>query len=127
MQHTYASGATGQAPDERRAVERRLVAVNVALLAVLAGLVLISLPSPSIGQSGVGGGVGGGGGGGERPRGDYAVISGRTQGATTSTLYVLDAANQQLAALQWNRTSNRLEPIGFRSLADDGRRQSPPR
>lgn len=58
-----------------------------------------------------------------RPRGEYTMISGRIQGATTNAVYILDANNQELVALSWDRGRNRFVGIGYRSLLADGRTQ----
>jgi hypothetical protein len=58
-----------------------------------------------------------------RPRGEYTMISGRIQGATTNAVYILDANNQELVALSWDRNRNRFVGIGYRSLLADGRTQ----
>jgi len=44
------------------------------------------------------------------------------QGVTESAIYVIDAANQELLALRWNRSNKALSAIGFRDLASDARR-----
>lgn len=54
-----------------------------------------------------------------RGRGEYAFVAGRIQGSTTHTVYILDAANRELVALEWNRNLNRFEPLGFRDLNAD--------
>ncbi|MBX3386729.1 MAG: hypothetical protein KF768_09175 [Phycisphaeraceae bacterium] len=62
-----------------------------------------------------------------RNRGDYTMISGRFQGGTTSAVYILDAANQQVMALTWDRNGRRFDLLGLRSLSDDARLQRAPR
>lgn len=62
-----------------------------------------------------------------RNRGDYTVVSGRYQGGTTSAVYILDAANQQILALKWDRTNARFDLVGLRSITDDAREQRAPR
>lgn len=91
----------------------RLIALNVALVAAL-GVVSVLTMSPAHGQAG-------------NRRGEYAIVSGRVLGSTASVLYVLDASNQQLMALSWDTTNNRVLPIGYRSVVDDGKFQNRPR
>ena len=93
-------------------MDRRLVAVNAALLGVLVWVTLVAA------QPGVPAG---------RGRGEYTMVSGRIQGATTSGIYIVDAANQEVVAMSWDRSLNRLEPIGHRSLVDDGKFLAKPR
>lgn len=92
----------------------RLIGLNVALLLALGAVTLAT----RAGAQNDGGG---------RGRGEYTLVSGRVQGATTHTIYVLDAANQELVALGWNRNTNQAEVVGFRSLADDARYLQRPR
>jgi len=92
-------------------MNRRLIALNIALLAVLAGVTIAGAqPGTSPGSAQL-----------ARPRGEYTMISGRIQGATTAAIYVLDAANQEVVALGWDRSANKLETIGWRSLSDDAK------
>jgi hypothetical protein len=109
-------------PVRRRGV---LIGVNIALVAALAGLTLLaSRPAEALGQRTAT----------TEPapargaaRGLYTMLSGRIQGSTTSAIYILDAANQELVALTWNRSAGQLEPIGLRNLSDDARFLQRPR
>ena len=94
---------------------RRLVALNVGLLVVLG---IVTLSGNASGQPGAGG---------TRGRGDYTVVSGKYTGSTTNALYILDAANLELAVLSWDRNQNQLSIIGYRSVADDAKFQQQPR
>ncbi len=99
----------------------RLIGLNVALLGVLGVVTLIGVVSSRAGaQPGVGVGA-------ARGRGEYTMVAGKIQGATTAAIYVVDAANQEVVALGWDRATNRLEPIGHRSLSDDARYLTKPR
>ena len=42
-------------------------------------------------------------------------------------IYVLDAANQEIVALSWDRNNNRAEIIGYRNLDDDTKFMQRPR
>ncbi|MFG0307088.1 MAG: hypothetical protein ACF8Q5_12830 [Phycisphaerales bacterium JB040] len=86
-----------------------LVALNAGLLATLAGV----LHGPeAIAQ--VAGATG-------RAPGEYTLVGGAMPGTTDNTIFVLDAANRELIALEWSQSRSRLEGIGFRDLAEDVR------
>lgn len=95
-------------------VSPRLIGLNVALLAVLVVVTLLGVVSSRAGAQ-------------ARGRGEYTMVAGKIQGATTAAIYVVDAANQEVVALGWDRATNRLEPIGHRSLSDDARYLTKPR
>ncbi len=104
-------------------VNRRLIGLNIALLGVLGVVTLVGVMSSRAGaQPGTGGA-----GGAARGRGEYTMVAGKIQGATTAAIYVVDAANQEVVALGWDRATSRLEPIGHRSLLDDARYLTKPR
>ena len=56
-----------------------------------------------------------------RARGDYTMVSGQFQGLAESGIYIIDAANQELVAVRWDRSRRNLAPIGFRDLSFDAR------
>lgn len=92
---------------------RRLLGVNIALLIGLAVVTLMStLHTPYSTAQVVPNAA-------QRPRGEYTMISGRYQGSTTAAVYILDAANQEVIALRWDRNNNRFEGIGYHNLKDD--------
>ena len=103
-------------PTARAGVPTRLVAANAALLGILAVLTIAGMQTSADAQPA-----------GQRSRGDYTILSGRYQGGTSSAVFVVDAANQEVLALTWNRTKNELEPVGMRSMLADSQRQAPPR
>lgn len=88
----------------------RLVVLNAVLLVVLG---LVTLSGRAVAQ----------GGAQDRARGNYTMVSGRVQGGTTHSVYILDQANQELVALAWDRNRDRLVPIGYRSLTGDSKTQ----
>ena len=92
--------------------QKRLIALNLTLLGVLA-IVTLAPAGGADAQPGQ-----------PRGRGAYSMITGEVTGDTTAVLYVVDAANQELVALSYDRTTNRLGMIGYRNLAEDARRQS---
>jgi hypothetical protein len=87
---------------------RRLIALNLALLAVL---LLVSFSPRVVAQPST------------RARGTYTMVSGRVQGFTTSGVYMLDSTNQEVLALGWDRTRDRLYVVGYRSLTADAKHQ----
>ncbi|MBY0313471.1 MAG: hypothetical protein K2W85_15505 [Phycisphaerales bacterium] len=98
---------------------RRLIVGNVVLLAILAGVTLLNTRFAGAQPERVP--SGGRDGGGARLRGEYTMVSGRTQGVTTSTIYVIDAVSQEIVAINWDRNTSKPEVIGLRSLAEDSR------
>jgi hypothetical protein len=103
-------------------LDPRLVGLNAALLAVLAGVTILGAGSgtPASAQGPAEPGA-------PRGRGDYTMVAGRTQGSTADTIYIIDAANQDFIAMQWNRSAGRLEGVGYRSLGEDSRYLQRPR
>lgn len=90
---------------------RRVVAVNVVLLAIL---VSMSLGPGAGAQPGAPAGP-------ARARGDYTMLSGKTNTGNTSAVYVLDGANQELIALRWDNSRQRLISVGYRNLDADAK------
>lgn len=56
-----------------------------------------------------------------RPRGEYLMLSGRAQAASSNYLYVLDRVNQELIGLKYNQSQQRYDVFAYRNLADDAR------
>jgi hypothetical protein len=90
---------------------QRLIGLNIALLMML-GVVTIFSNVEAGAQPG-------GTPAAPRPRGDYTVVSGRYQGGTANAVYILDAANQELLAITWDRSRNEVNVLGHRKLGDD--------
>ncbi|MBS0537021.1 MAG: hypothetical protein JSR72_23430 [Proteobacteria bacterium] len=87
-------------------VDRRLLLLNAGLLAVLAAVTWTSAqPAPAPAAV--------------RPPGQYTLVSGRVQGGMSHVVYVLDAGNRELVAINWDRNRNQFEPLGYRSFAAD--------
>ena len=83
---------------------RALIALNAVLLAALA---VVSLSPAAEAQRG------------NRARGQYTLVAGMVQGAEVEAVYVVDASNQEMVALYWDRNRNGFGPLGYRSLAED--------
>ncbi len=92
---------------------RRVVAVNVVLLAVLVSMSI----GPGAGAQPTGAPLGGA----SRARGDYTMISGKTNTGNTNAVYVLDAANQELLAVRWDASRQKLVTVGYRNLDADAK------
>ncbi|HYF14393.1 MAG TPA: hypothetical protein VD971_04890 [Phycisphaerales bacterium] len=56
-----------------------------------------------------------------RARGDYTMVSGRTNSGGPSAVYVVDSANQEVIALKWDQSKQVMVGIGYRSLLNDSR------
>lgn len=54
-----------------------------------------------------------------RMGGSYTCVGGATSGGHANVVYVLDTANRELVALQWNDTTKQLEGVGYRDLVAD--------
>lgn len=88
--------------------ERRLVALNAALVALFA---IVHFAAPAIAQ-----GVAN-----LRARGDYTLVSGKTMSGNAHAVYIVDASNQELVALRWDTSRQSFVGIGFRDLDADAR------
>jgi hypothetical protein len=91
------------AEQRQRGRLRRLVALNIALLGVLAVVTVAA----RAGQPTV------------RGRGDYTMVGGKIQGGSGNAIYILDGANQQLIAVRWNDSRKTLDGMDYRNLAQD--------
>jgi len=84
-----------------------LLTLNAALLVALACATIgVSLPEAKAQNS-------------DRARGQYSMISARSQGEQADTLYVLDNANQDMVVMRWVSSRLKLEGLGYVRL-DDG-------
>ncbi|MCC6660752.1 MAG: hypothetical protein IT437_07690 [Phycisphaerales bacterium] len=83
---------------------RRLVLLNAGLLVLLAAVSL----APTAGAQRGG-----------RAGGDYTMVSGRVQGGSGNVVYIVDAANQEMIAVRWNRSTKSLDGLAYRDLAAD--------
>lgn len=103
-------GPASPTPSSR--MSNRLVGLNFALLLALGVLTILLNARP-------GGAAAQPPDTAARTRGEYTIVSGRFQGGTSNAVYVLDAANQELMALSWNRSRDEMEIIGHRKITDD--------
>jgi len=86
---------------------RGLVVLNLVLLAVLGAVMLAPGATAQVSPAGT------------RVRGEYLLAGGATISGVTSVIYVLDSANHEMIALNWNDSSKSLEGIGYRDLVRD--------
>lgn len=87
---------------------RRAIAVNVVLLGALVSMSI----GPGAGAQPSGPG---------RARGEYTMLSGKTNTGNTHAVYVLDAANQELLSLRWDSSRQKLVTMGYRNLDADAK------
>jgi len=85
---------------------RGLIALNAVLLVALAVVTLS--PGARAQQGG-------------RARGDYTMVGGRVQGGIANAVYIIDSANREMIALQWDEARKELLGVGYRDLAADGK------
>ncbi len=81
---------------------RALLAINAALLGLLA---LVSFASTAGAQG--------------RGRGEYMMVGGGANGTNSAVVYIVDAANQELMAATFNVNTRILDGVGYRNLAVD--------
>ncbi|MEM8756304.1 MAG: hypothetical protein AAGF47_00800 [Planctomycetota bacterium] len=80
-----------------------LIAINAGLLVVL-GVTTLAPAQPA----------------GNRARGEYAILGGEFQGGGGgNAVYIIDASNQEMVAVTWDRSRRALAGIGYRDLARD--------
>lgn len=87
---------------------RWLIGVNIALLLLLA--LLVAAPATAQGTSPAAQ---------ARARGQYVVVPGKSQGSPVGTFWIMDTVNEELVALRWDRSGQKLETMGFRDLVND--------
>ena len=85
-----------------------LLALNVALLAVLALLTL----GPKVTAQPAGPGA----------AGDYIMVGGDVSGQTANAVYVLDQRSGVLVGMVFEQSSRRMKGIGVRNVGVDARR-----
>jgi hypothetical protein len=93
---------------------RELVALNAALLAVLAVVTVWPAArslldgSPALAQA-------------NRPRGQYLVVSGDMTGPPSHAIYIMDTVNLEMIALRWERSKNDFIGLGYKNIAEDSK------
>ncbi|MCL4197359.1 MAG: hypothetical protein KJZ69_07675 [Phycisphaerales bacterium] len=89
-----------------------LIALNLALVVIL-GLVTFA---PSVQASGA-----------AAAAGDYMIVGGRINGATSNAVYILDQRTGALMCFLYDRSTKKLKGLSVRSVANDAKRFSPSR
>ncbi len=56
-----------------------------------------------------------------RRRGNYAMVAAKALGFTEAAIWLLDAANQEMIAMRYDRSNKQLRFLGYRSLEADAR------
>lgn len=96
-----------------RRQQRGLVVLNGALLAALGAVCLAPGAGADQGAAPPGGGAG------ARGRGSYTVISPRIAGGQEGSLFIIDAANRELAVMRWDTSRRELLSVGHRDMSAD--------
>lgn len=89
-----------------------LIALNIVLLTVLG---LISF-APSVQAGGT-----------TSAAGDYILVGGSINGATSNAIYILDQRSGAMVSFLYDRSKKKLEGIAARSVLNDGKRAAPSR
>lgn len=113
MSNTTTHPASASGPGlTSRTLPRALVALNLTLAGALTVLTLLPAETVSA-QPGAASAP-------ARPRGDYAMVSGKSSGiGNYNAVFVVDSTNQELVALKWDNSRTQFEGLGFRSLNAD--------
>lgn len=56
-----------------------------------------------------------------RRRGAYAMVPARALGFTEAAIWIVDAANQEMIAMRYDRSNKQLRFLGYRNLEADAR------
>jgi len=83
---------------------RGLIALNIALLIVLAAV--------TFGASVHGAAQ-------NRGRGEYTMVAGGGSGTDASIIWIVDVSNQEMIAMMYNPNTKVLDGVGYRSLSAD--------
>lgn len=62
----------------------------------------------------------------KRGRGNYTMVGGEYTGGSSNAIFIVDAQNQEMVAVFWSQSKKTLLPLGYRDLAEDARRLTPP-
>lgn len=81
---------------------RGLIALNAALLLVLAA---VTFGSTATAQN--------------RGRGEYTMVAGGVPGSDAAAVYIVDVTNQEMIVMTWNNTTKLMDGVAYRNLAAD--------
>ena len=102
-------------PGRTTRVDRRLLALNGALLGILAFVTWTGAQPPAAPVAN------------PRGPGQYTMVAGRVLGSSTHAVYILDSSNHEMAAIMWDRNKNQFGPLGYRNFANDAVYMQPAR
>ena len=85
---------------------RGLLALNAVLILAL---LVVTFAEAAEGQRAV------------RRRGEYTMVPARALGFTEAAIWIVDAGNQEMLTMRYDRSNKQLRFLGFRSLEDDAR------
>lgn len=108
MPHDPIDASGRQAPASRKVSVRALLALNGALLAILAA-VTFAPGNKAEAQA--------------RGRGEYTMVAGGLPNIDSDGIYIVDVANQEMVIMAFNQQSKVLDGIGYRNLALDAENQ----
>ena len=56
-----------------------------------------------------------------RPRGEYTMVPARALGFTEASVWIVDASNQEMIVMRYDRSAKQLRFLGYRSLEVDAK------
>ena len=86
---------------------RGLLAVNAVLLCVLLVTAVAPLAEAQRARRA------------RRAPGEYTMVAARAQGISEEAIYIVDSTNMEMLVVRYNRSTKRLDFIGFRDLQND--------
>lgn len=96
-----------------RRQQRGLIVLNGALLAALGAVCLTPGAGADQGAAPPAAGAG------ARSRGTYTLLSPRIAGVQEGSLFIIDAANRELAVVRWDGSRRELITVGHRDMSAD--------
>lgn len=95
-------------PKPTPSTRRNLIALNAVLLLALGAVTLAPSATAQNRDAGL-----------IRARGEYTVVGGEVNGATSNAIYVIDATNREMVGLLWDDSRRQIKGMGYRDLAMD--------
>ncbi len=95
-----------------RASVRALALVNAALLA---GIIATALSRPAANAQGETPADA------RRPRGEYTMVSAKTNQGGPHAIWIVDSANNEMVAVRWDQSRQAMLGVGYRSISSDAR------
>lgn len=91
---------------------RALALVNAALLAAILATALARPSAHAQGEPPAEG---------RRPRGEYTMVSAKTNQGGPHAVWIVDSANNEMVAVRWDQSRQAMLGIGYRSISSDAR------